>query len=79
MLAHCDLIAFIATTQPEQARVFYSEVLELPLMEDTPLALVFDAHGTMLPTGCATRCKQTSREVVGVLNGEEVILCHTET
>ena len=48
MLAHCDLIAFIATTQPEQARVFYSEVLELPLMEDTPFALVFDAHGTML-------------------------------
>ncbi len=35
MLAHCDLIAFIATTQPEQAKVFYSEVLELPLMEDT--------------------------------------------
>ena len=48
MLAHCDLIAFIATTQPEQAKVFYSEVLELPLMEDTPFALVFDAHGTML-------------------------------
>ena len=48
MLAHCDLIAFIATTQPEQARVFYSEVLGLPLMEDTPFALVFDAHGTML-------------------------------
>ena len=48
MLAHCDLIAFIATTQPEQARVFYSEVLGLPLMEDTPFALVFDANGTML-------------------------------
>ncbi len=48
MLAHSDLIAFIATTQPEQAKVFYSEVLELPLMEDTPFALVFDANGTML-------------------------------
>lgn len=48
MLAHHDLIAFIATTQQEQARTFYSEVLGLPLMEDTPFALVFDAHGTML-------------------------------
>ena len=48
MLAHCDIITFIATTHPEQARVFYSEVLGLRLMEDTPFALVFDANGTML-------------------------------
>jgi|SRR5215472_11543216 len=48
MLARCDVIAFIATTQPEQARVFYSKVLGLPLIEDTPYALVFDANGTML-------------------------------
>ena len=57
MLAHCDLIAFIATTQPEQARVFYSEVLGLRLMEDTPFALVFDAYGTMLriQKGCVAK------------------------
>ncbi len=48
MLAQCALIAFIATTQPEQAKVFYGEALGLRLMEDTPFALVFDAHGTML-------------------------------
>ncbi|MDQ2714070.1 MAG: VOC family protein [Chloroflexota bacterium] len=48
MLAHNDIIAFIATTQPEQARVFYSEVLGLRLVEDTPFALVFEANGTML-------------------------------
>jgi catechol 2,3-dioxygenase-like lactoylglutathione lyase family enzyme len=48
MLAQCDIIAFIATVQPEEAKVFYSQVLELPLIEDTPFALVFDAHGTML-------------------------------
>jgi catechol 2,3-dioxygenase-like lactoylglutathione lyase family enzyme len=48
MLAHCDIIAFIATAQPEQARVFYGEVLGLGLMEDTPFALVFNANGTML-------------------------------
>ena len=48
MLAHCDLIAFIATAHPEEARRFYSEVLGLRLLEDSPFALVFDAHGTML-------------------------------
>ncbi len=48
MLAHSHIIAFIATIQPEQAKVFYSEVLGLRLMEDTPFALVFDANGTML-------------------------------
>ena len=48
MLAHCDIIAFIATAHAEQARVFYSEVLGLRLMEDTRFALVFDANGTML-------------------------------
>ena len=48
MLAHEHSIAFIATTRPEQARVFYSAVLGLRLIEDTPSALVFDANGTML-------------------------------
>jgi len=48
MLARLSVIAFLATTQPEQARMFYSEVLGLRLMEDTPYALVFDANGTML-------------------------------
>ena len=48
MLAHNDLIAFIATTHPDQAEQFYSELLGLYLMEDSPFALVYDAHGTML-------------------------------
>ena len=48
MLTHDDIIAFIATVQPEQARVFYSAMLGLRLIEDTPYALVFDANGTML-------------------------------
>ena len=47
MLAHCDVIAFIATAHTEEARVFYSEVLGLRLLEDTSFALVFDANGTM--------------------------------
>ena len=48
MLSSCDIIAFVATTDPERAREFYAGVLGLRLVDDQPAALVFDAHGTML-------------------------------
>ena len=48
MLARCDIIAFIATARPEQAKTFYGEVLGLRLLEENRFALVFDANGTML-------------------------------
>jgi len=48
MPGQCDLIAFVATKQPEQAKTFYRNVLGLDLVADGPFALVFDAHGTML-------------------------------
>ena len=38
----------IATTQPERAKEFYSEVLGLKLVEDGWFALVFTAGGTRL-------------------------------
>lgn len=41
-------VAFIATSRPSEALVFYRDILGLPLFEDTPFALVFDAFGTML-------------------------------
>jgi catechol 2,3-dioxygenase-like lactoylglutathione lyase family enzyme len=47
-LRNYDVIAFVATAQPARARAFYADVLGLSLIEDTPFALVFDAHGTML-------------------------------
>src|SRR5215469_16587873 len=85
MLAHCDLIAFIATAQAEEARRFYSEVLGLRLIEDSPFALVFDANGTMLriqrietlnPAGYKTLGWQVGdiQEVVGLLR-KRGILC----
>jgi catechol 2,3-dioxygenase-like lactoylglutathione lyase family enzyme len=48
MLGKHDVIAFVATKHPEQAKAFYSSVLGLRLVSDTPSALVFDAGGTML-------------------------------
>ena len=43
-----DIIAFVATTNPERARIFYENVLGLALLADEPAALVFDANGVML-------------------------------
>jgi catechol 2,3-dioxygenase-like lactoylglutathione lyase family enzyme len=48
MLGEHELMAFVATTRPEQARRFYTEVLGLRLVADERWALVLDAHGAML-------------------------------
>jgi catechol 2,3-dioxygenase-like lactoylglutathione lyase family enzyme len=48
MLQSSKLVAFIATANPLQARSFYQDKLGLTLLEDTPFALVFNAHGTTL-------------------------------
>ena len=48
MLNTSDVIAFVATTNPERARAFYEGVLGLSLLADEPFALVFDANGVML-------------------------------
>ena len=41
-------MTFVATAKPGQAREFYEGVLGLTFVEDSPFALVFDLHGTML-------------------------------
>ena len=48
MLGSSELVAFVATTDLDLARAFYGGVLGLPLVEDSPFACVFDAHGTQL-------------------------------
>ncbi|MGB6974428.1 MAG: VOC family protein [Terracidiphilus sp.] len=48
-LGASKLIAFVPTTQPEQAKEFFQDTLGLRLVADErPFALVFDANGTML-------------------------------
>lgn len=39
-LANSEIMAFVATTQPEAARTFYCDVLGLSFEEDSPFALV---------------------------------------
>jgi catechol 2,3-dioxygenase-like lactoylglutathione lyase family enzyme len=49
ILGNASLVAFVPTTDPAKARVFYESVLGLRLVSDQlPFALVFDANGTML-------------------------------
>ena len=42
------IVAFVATSSPAKAKRFYRDKLGLRLVEASPFALVFDAHGTML-------------------------------
>jgi catechol 2,3-dioxygenase-like lactoylglutathione lyase family enzyme len=48
MLSHRPIMAFLATDNPERALPFYRDVLGLPLLEDSPFAIVFDVNGTTL-------------------------------
>ncbi len=48
MLGSSDLVAFVATTDIDRALVFYRDTLGLSLVEESPFACVFDAHGTPL-------------------------------
>ena len=41
MLNNCDVSAFIATAHGRRAKAFYTNVLGLPLVEDSAAALVF--------------------------------------
>src|SRR6266536_2571336 len=43
-----EIVAFVATRDPDRAKTFYRDTLGLTLVSEDPFALVFDAHGTML-------------------------------
>ena len=42
------IVAFVVTTWPEQATVFYRDKLGFKFVQDDSFALVFDAHGSRL-------------------------------
>ena len=47
-LTGSPLVAFIATTDIAKAKTFYGDLLGLELVDETPVALVFDVAGTTL-------------------------------
>src|ERR1700759_3545400 len=42
------IVAFLATTKPEESKKFFAEVLQLKLVEDSPFAIVFEHRDTTL-------------------------------
>jgi catechol 2,3-dioxygenase-like lactoylglutathione lyase family enzyme len=65
VLGSCDLVAFVATTDAARARDFYGEALGLRLVEETPFAYVFEAHGTTLRVTMAERVTPAACTVLG--------------
>ena len=48
MLASSKPMAFVATSDPARALVFYRDTLDLKFVADEPFALIFYSSGTML-------------------------------
>jgi catechol 2,3-dioxygenase-like lactoylglutathione lyase family enzyme len=48
MLNDTNVVAFIATSRPDNAKSFYEQTLGLRLVTDDAFAIVFDANGVML-------------------------------
>lgn len=65
MLASCDLIAFVSTSDPVRACRFYGQVLGLPLVDQSPIACVFQANGTMLRVTTTERVIPAPYTVLG--------------
>src|SRR5262252_6905284 len=58
-----DLITFLQTTHPEKAKAFYSDVLGLTLVADSPFAIAFRSGCTPLriqPVQCFSPLPFTS-------------------
>ena len=64
-LERCDLVAFVATARPDEARRFYAGILGLKLIEDMEFALVFDCNGTMLRVAKVEAVSLAANTVLG--------------
>jgi catechol 2,3-dioxygenase-like lactoylglutathione lyase family enzyme len=65
MLAGRPIIAFVATRRPAEAKVFYAEVLGLPLLAEDGFALTFDAGGTTLRVATVEEVAAAGYTVLG--------------
>jgi catechol 2,3-dioxygenase-like lactoylglutathione lyase family enzyme len=69
-LSHSRLISFVSTAQPARALSFYRDVLGLAMIEESALALVFDAPGTMLRVTIVERVAPAPYTVLGWAVGD---------
>ena len=65
-LSDQSIIGFVATSDPDRAKKFYRDTLGLRLVsEEMPVALVFDAHGTMLRVTIVKKVSPAGYTVLG--------------
>jgi catechol 2,3-dioxygenase-like lactoylglutathione lyase family enzyme len=65
MITQSNLIAFSATTDAEQSRHFYTHIIKLREIDDTPFALVYDCNGTVLRIQKVQRMSAPNYTVLG--------------
>ncbi len=65
MLASRPIITFIAVTDRARSRAFYRDTLGLPLVEEDPSAMVFDAGGTTLRVVTVPEVRAAAYTVLG--------------
>jgi catechol 2,3-dioxygenase-like lactoylglutathione lyase family enzyme len=65
MLGTTNIIAFVPTRDPVQARAFYEGVLGLGFVKDDGFALVFDANGIMVRVAQAGDFTPASFTILG--------------
>jgi catechol 2,3-dioxygenase-like lactoylglutathione lyase family enzyme len=75
MLGSTNIIAFVPTRNPEQARKFYEQTLGLRFVSDDGFALVFDANGVMVRVVRVQEFAPAPYTILGweVQNIEEVV------
>ena len=65
MLETMPIVAFVATTMPDRAKEFYSNVLGLQLLSEDGFALVYDAGGTKLRVAVVKELQPAGYTVLG--------------
>jgi catechol 2,3-dioxygenase-like lactoylglutathione lyase family enzyme len=65
ILGQQKMVAFVATVSPADAKRFYQDTLGLRLVDESPFALAFDAHGTMLRVTIVERAVIAPYTVLG--------------
>jgi predicted enzyme related to lactoylglutathione lyase len=65
MFSDKKLKAFVPTTNPQRAKKFYNDLLELTLVSEDDYALEFDANGTILRVTIVRELTPQSFTVLG--------------
>lgn len=72
MLAKKKLKAFVPTTKPKKAKVFFRDILGLQLLSEDKYALEFDANGTLLRVTIVPELKPHPFTILG-WNVEDIV------